>query len=247
MFSQAYTEGLEKALARVLSDAQRQMAVLLAEGRALLAEQRQENTELKARMFVLEGEIKEQVRERLAALRDGKDGEPGKDGRDGQPGEPGRDGKDGEPGRPGLDGKDGKDGEPGQPGEPGLPGEPGEKGLDGKDGKDGREWVVRGTYNAEETYERGHVVALNGGSFVAKMDEPGPCPGEGWQLLASVGKRGNPGEPGKPGLRGDPGLPGATITGFEVEGMMLIASMSDGTLIECDLQRAFEAYHRATR
>jgi hypothetical protein len=39
-------------------------------------------------------------------------------------------------------------------------------------------------------------VALNGSSFVALKDRPGDCPGDGWQLLASAGKR------GERGLRG---------------------------------------------
>jgi len=52
----------------------------------------------------------------------------------------------------------------------------------------------------------GAVVALNGGSFVALKDAPGPCPGSGWQLLASQGKRGVAGEKGERGPKADPGL-----------------------------------------
>ena len=40
----------------------------------------------------------------------------------------------------------------------------------------------------------GDVVALNGGSFIARKDVPGPCPGPGWQLIASQGRRGAAGE-----------------------------------------------------
>jgi hypothetical protein len=61
---------------------------------------------------------------------------------------------------------------------------------------------VRGTFVADGKYKRLDVVALNGSSFVARTDEPGDCPGAGWQLIASAGR------PGKPGLKGDSGEPG---------------------------------------
>jgi hypothetical protein len=51
-------------------------------------------------------------------------------------------------------------------------------------------FTVRGTFDATATYSRHDIVALNGSSFIAKRDSPGNLPGEGWQLLASVGKRG---------------------------------------------------------
>src|SRR5215470_13093928 len=50
---------------------------------------------------------------------------------------------------------------------------------------------VKGTYQAGTKYERGDMVALDGGSFVARKDNPGPCPGGGgWQLMARQGQRG---------------------------------------------------------
>jgi hypothetical protein len=54
----------------------------------------------------------------------------------------------------------------------------------------GRSLTVRGTWHAAETYRHLDVVTLNGGSFAARRDDPGPCPGEGWQLIAGQGKRG---------------------------------------------------------
>jgi hypothetical protein len=50
---------------------------------------------------------------------------------------------------------------------------------------------VRGLFSDKETYKALDIVALNGGSFVARRDDPGPCPGAGWQLIASQGKRGD--------------------------------------------------------
>src|SRR5262249_17004685 len=61
-------------------------------------------------------------------------------------------------------------------------------------GRDGKSITVRGTFNETAEYRRLEVVARNGGSFIALKDAPGPCPGSGWQLLTSPGKRGVAGE-----------------------------------------------------
>jgi hypothetical protein len=64
-------------------------------------------------------------------------------------------------------------------------------------GREGATPRVRGTYSEEwKDYRMLDVVALNGGSFIARSDNPGPCPGTGWQLLASQGKRGDKGPGG---------------------------------------------------
>ena len=70
---------------------------------------------------------------------------------------------------------------------------------------------VRGTYQAGVSYVRGDMVALDGGSFVARRDNPGPCPGAGWQLMAKQGQR------GVAGPKGERGLPGKTITGWVID------------------------------
>src|SRR5262249_61939926 len=84
-------------------------------------------------------------------------------------------------------------------------------------GRDGNSITVRGTFNETQEYRRLDVVARNGGSFVALKDAPGHCPGPGWQLFASPGKRGIAGpmgERGERGAKGDAGLSGATICGW---------------------------------
>src|SRR5262249_3133942 len=63
----------------------------------------------------------------------------------------------------------------------------------------------RGTYKEASDYAAYDAVALNGGSFLALHDKPGRCPGPGWQLLASPGKRGVAGERGPQGPAGPPG------------------------------------------
>ena len=59
---------------------------------------------------------------------------------------------------------------------------------------------------------------------------PGPCPGAGWQLLASQGKRGVPGERGERGERGPTGLSGVTICEWKIDRARYVATpvMSDG-------------------
>ena len=47
-------------------------------------------------------------------------------------------------------------------------------------GRDGKTMAVRGTFDESVSYRRLDVVALNGGSFIALKDAPGPCPGSGW-------------------------------------------------------------------
>ena len=101
-------------------------------------------------------------------------------------------------------------------------------------GRDGKTIAVRGTFDQSASYRRLDVVAFNGSSFVALKDAPGPCPGPGWQLIASQGKRGAAGEKGErglPGPRGDAGLSGATISGWKIDRERYVATpiMSDGS------------------
>jgi hypothetical protein len=98
-------------------------------------------------------------------------------------------------------------------------------------GRNGRSPDIRGTYNAEEEYRHLDIVALNGGSFVALKNDPGQCPGDGWQLLASAGKRGKDGVPGIRGERGLPGEPGASQVGWKVDARAYAITpvMSDGS------------------
>lgn len=104
----------------------------------------------------------------------------------------------------------------------------------GEDGKapDGIE--VKGTYAPDEDYGRLNIVALNGAAFMARRDAPGPCPGEGWQMIAMQGKQGKPGQPGQPGK---PGLAvTASITGAQVSDQGLLTLVNaDGSTVECDL------------
>lgn len=98
-------------------------------------------------------------------------------------------------------------------------------------GEDGRTPEITGTFDAGRSYKRLQIVALNGGSFVALKDDPGACPGAGWQLIASPGKRGEKGASGDRGERGLRGEIGPAIVGWRnnLKTYEAVPVMSDGT------------------
>jgi hypothetical protein len=94
--------------------------------------------------------------------------------------------------------------------------------------------TARGTYDGNAEYRCLDVTMINGSSFVALKDKPGPCPGADWQLLASRGSRGDRGLRGERGLtgpRGEHGAAAPTIRAWEVDRASYAATpiMSDGS------------------
>jgi hypothetical protein len=75
-------------------------------------------------------------------------------------------------------------------------------------GRDGLSLSLRGAFDVYKKYAQLDVVEYDGAGYVARRDDPGLCPGDGWQLLASRGRAGDKGEPGPPGERGEPGPSG---------------------------------------
>jgi hypothetical protein len=99
---------------------------------------------------------------------------------------------------------------------------------------------LRGAYRSDQDYDRLDVVTLDGSSYIARQHSPGPCPGEGWRVLASAGATGPQGisgpkgEPGPRGLTGEAGpkgAPGAVIVGWSPDYASFTATpiMSDGS------------------
>jgi hypothetical protein len=198
--------------------------------------------------------------------KDGEIGPKGEKGDAGAEGASGRDGIDGAVGRDGIDGKDGRDGADGKlpivrawidtvhregdvvshsgatwQASRDTGKEPPHTdwtclAASGRPGKDADEIQVRETYDADTTYRRLNIVALNGNAFIARKDEPGPCPGADWQVIAMRGKAGAPGEPGKKGDMGSRGLPGPGLSemSFGPDGI-LKARNADGSEVECDM------------
>jgi hypothetical protein len=65
--------------------------------------------------------------------------------------------------------------------------------------------------------------------FVAKQDNPGPCPGPGWQS-GPVGKKGEKGIPGERGIQGLQGKTAPHWIGVKIDGYDLVTVLSDGTI-----------------
>lgn len=106
--------------------------------------------------------------------------------------------------------------------------------MGGTTGADGKSPEPRGLFDAESEYNFLDIVMLNGASFIAKRDNPGSCPGAGWNLLAGPGKQGKPGLPGAKGERGLTSVSSVRAVDVSEDGLLVVAN-SDGTTVECDL------------
>jgi hypothetical protein len=108
--------------------------------------------------------------------------------------------------------------------------------------------VVRGTFDLAQSYNALNIVALNGSAFIARCDDPGECPGDGWQLIASAGRVGKPGpkgERGDKGERGERGAHGPAVVRGEIDRKTytLKLIMSDGSELPIPCRGFFEQYH----
>lgn len=235
-------------IAAVAGQAERERDLLLARK---LAELGQREAEHELRLHKLEQEI----RNRLATLRDGEKGQPGEKGEKGETikgdqgpqGEPGPQG-DSIQGEKGDQGETGAAGADGSPGRDGQDGKPGERGADGLNGSDGRSFVIRDTYDPAENYLELDVVTLNATWFIARKDAPGPCPGPDWKA-GPTGRRGEKGERGERGQPGQAGAPGRELAGWKLDRKeyTLTPVMSDGNLGPAiPLRALFEQYQAET-
>jgi hypothetical protein len=86
-------------------------------------------------------------------------------------------------------------------------------------------------FQGGESYRAFDIVALNGGCFIARRDDPGDCPGEGWQLMSTPGKRGQQGPRGERGPAGLTGPAGPAIKNGQIDWERYQATplMSDGS------------------
>jgi hypothetical protein len=118
----------------------------------------------------------------------------------------------------------------------------------GRDGCDGRTPHVCGTYDVYKKYEQLDVVTCDGAAFIARRDDPGICPGDGWQLLSGKGSRGSRGETGPCGEKGERGPPGKaapTVVNWTLDrkNYRAIPTMSDGRAgTPLELRELFEQF-----
>jgi integrin beta 3 len=100
---------------------------------------------------------------------------------------------------------------------------------------------VLGLFDPKGTYRKFDLVTFNGSEWRAKRDNPGPLPGDGWQLAGQAGSRGKAGDRGE---RGDRGPAGPSIIDWAMKGYHAVPIMSDGSLGPAlDLREVFELYH----
>lgn len=102
-------------------------------------------------------------------------------------------------------------------------GPPGPQGEPGRDGVTGE---ARGQFDAGEVYAKHDRVASNGSEWIAKYDNPGPLPGEGWML----------------GAQGKKGKPGVGIQRAVTKGYAVVLETTDGKALTLDLRGMFERY-----
>jgi hypothetical protein len=89
-------------------------------------------------------------------------------------------------------------------------------------GRDAITPTVRGAYDVHESYTELDIVSFDGAGYIARSDDPGLCPGEGWEPLSQRGQRGRKGEAirgpqGEKGARGDKGDDALEIVNWHID------------------------------
>lgn len=108
-------------------------------------------------------------------------------------------------------------------------------------GTDGRAGEARGLYDPQVDYFKLDRVALDGSEWIARQDDPGPLPGDGWMLGARAGSKGKPGDRGPAGPKGSDGI---GIAEIDVRDFAIMLELSDGRSTKIDLRPLFERYHQ---
>jgi hypothetical protein len=118
----------------------------------------------------------------------------------------------------------------------------------GRDGEPGKSLRTRGLFRQGGSYKELDVVVHNGGSWVARVDNPGPCPGEGWQVASLPGKRGEQGERGLPGEKGASAA-SARITAWTMKDDYVAVPQHEGNRsgAPLNLRPYFEKYFQETQ
>lgn len=109
----------------------------------------------------------------------------------------------------------------------------------------GRSLRPRGLWGADAEYRYLDLVQRDGATFMALRDDPGPCPGDGWQLVARQGKAGQQGPKGDRGDQGMRGLSGVGLADLYLDDdKVLVAVLTDGTKKTVDFYPTLEETQR---
>jgi hypothetical protein len=89
-------------------------------------------------------------------------------------------------------------------------------------GRDAITPTVRGAYDVNDSYAALDIVSFDGSAYIAKSNDPGLCPGEGWEPLSTRGRRGRRGESvrgpqGEKGVKGDKGDDALEIVNWHID------------------------------
>jgi len=146
--------------------------------------------------------------------------------------------KDGAAGPPGPEGPAGPQGSPGEgfEGPAGPMGPPGPEGAVGPPGQIAYAGEARGLFDPAASYRGLDRVAFNNSEWVARWDDPGPLPGDGWMISAKVGRQG---ESGPRGPRGEPGIGIAEAT---VADWVINLQLTDGKRASINLLPLFDRF-----
>lgn len=98
---------------------------------------------------------------------------------------------------------------------------------------------AHGRFDPDATYRKLDRVAHDGSEWIARKDDPGPLPGDGWMLAAKAGSRGKPGERGPQGPKGEPGI---GIKGGFCKDYALKLMLDDGRSVTIDFRPMFDRY-----
>jgi hypothetical protein len=110
----------------------------------------------------------------------------------------------------------------------------------------------RGIYDPDANYFELDTVLCSRGVWIARKDDPGSCPGNGWQLLVRDGRAGAPGAQGQRGERGPKGEDGKALTIIDwrldctaYEATPVMSDGSYGAVLK--LRGLFEQFFREVR
>jgi hypothetical protein len=115
-------------------------------------------------------------------------------------------------------------------------------------GRDGLTPNIRGAFNVYKKYAQLDVVEYEDASYIARRNNPGVCPGDGWQLVSRSGRRGPAGERGLQGRKGERGARGEdapTIVSWTLDrkNYCAVLTLSNGTQgATLELRGLFEQY-----